>query len=189
MTADILPASLEVTATEPKFLSVLNDVIKKTEGVEEVVFQKDVVDTLVTWTNAIRFIGGALAILLAIDSLLIIMTVISMKIALKRDEIEIFKLIGASQWYIRMPFLLEGGFYGAVGAFAAWSIIMTGLWYFHGTLLAFLGPIPMINSLLSAPGSWPALMYIGIFFASMMTSGFILGSMGSLVSLSRYIKF
>jgi len=56
--------------------------------VEEVVFQKDVVNTLLSWTNAIRLVGGSLAVLLAIDSLLIIMTVVSMKIALKKEELK-----------------------------------------------------------------------------------------------------
>ena len=76
-------------------------------------------DSLLTWTNAIRVVGGVLALLLMLDSLLIIGTVIAMKIALKRDEIEILAVVGASPWTIRAPFILEGGFYGFVGAGAA----------------------------------------------------------------------
>ncbi|RPJ04866.1 MAG: ABC transporter permease, partial [Spirochaetaceae bacterium] len=123
VTADILPASLEVSAKDPTFLHELEPVIKATAGVEEVVFQKDVVDTLLAWTNAVRWVGGILVGLFAINSILIVMTVIGMKIALKREEIEILNLVGASPWYIRLPFIVEGGIYGLAGAFVSWIII------------------------------------------------------------------
>lgn len=189
VTADILPASLEVTATEPKFLSELEPIIKKADGVEEVIFQKDVVDALLSWTNAIRIIGGTLAGLLAFDSLLIIMTVIGLKIAMKKEEIEILKLIGASQWYIRKPFIIEGGIYGIVGAFFAWLVITVLLFIFRPALLSFLGAIPVIHALLINPLSSLTLLSIGGFLVVLCTTGFLLGAIGSLITLARYIKF
>ncbi len=189
VTADILPASLEVTATEPRFLSELEPVIKQADGVEEVIFQKDVVDALLSWTNAIRITGGTLAGLLAIDSLLIIMTVIGLKIAMKKEEIEILKLIGASQWYIRKPFILEGGIYGIVGAFFAWLIMTVLLLVFRSALLSFLGAIPVIQTLLVNPVSSPTLIALGGLLVVLCTTGFILGAIGSLITLARYIKF
>jgi cell division transport system permease protein len=189
VTADILPASLEVTATEPKFLSELEPIIKKADGVEEVIFQKDVVDALLSWTNAIRIIGGTLAGLLAFDSLLIIMTVIGLKIAMKKEEIEILKLIGASQWYIRKPFIIEGGIYGIVGAFFAWLVITALLFIFRPALLSFLGAIPVIHALLINPLSSLTLLSIGGFLVVLCTTGFLLGAIGSLITLARYIKF
>lgn len=71
VTSDILPASLEVSATDPKYLTELADVIKSNEFVEEVVYQKDVVDSLLSWTNAIRVIGGVVAGLMVFDSLVL----------------------------------------------------------------------------------------------------------------------
>lgn len=189
VTADILPASLEVTATEPKFLSELEPIIKKADGVEEVIFQKDVVDALLSWTNAIRIIGGTLAGLLAFDSLLIIMTVIGLKIAMKKEEIEILKLIGASQWYIRKPFILEGGIYGIVGAFFAWLVITILLFIFRPALLSFLGAIPVIHALLVNPLSSITLLSIGGFLVVLCITGFLLGAIGSVITLARYIKF
>jgi cell division transport system permease protein len=105
--ADILPASLEVSATDPRHLKELEPIMKQSSGVEEVIYQKDVVDTLVSWTNAVRLVGVILAVLLSVDAILIVMTIIGMKVALKKDEVEILKLIGASKWYIQLPFLLE----------------------------------------------------------------------------------
>jgi len=189
VTADILPASLEVTATDPRFLSELEPVIKKADGVEEVIFQKDVVDALLSWTNVIRITGGTLAGLLAIDSLLIIMTVIGLKIAMKKEEIEILKLIGASQWYIRKPFIIEGGIYGIVGAFFAWFIMTILLLVFRPALLSFLGAIPVIHTLLVDPLSSVFLLSLGGFLIALCITGFLLGAIGSLITLARYIKF
>jgi len=189
VTADILPASLEVSAKDPKFLSELDPIIRQAQGVEEVVFQKDVVDTLLSWTNTIRIVGGSLAILLAIDSLLIIMTVVSMKIALKKEEIEVLKLVGASPWYIRMPFVMEGGFYGVAGAFMSWIIITGLVIWIRPMVLSFLGMIPAIGVVLGSLTSAPFLLAIGGSMGAMLAIGFFLGSVGSLIALGRYLKF
>jgi cell division transport system permease protein len=188
VTADILPASLEVSAKNPAYLGELSPIIQKAQGVEEVVFQKDVVDALLSWTNAIRVAGGSLAILLAIDSLLIIMTVVSMKIALKKEEIEILKLVGASPWYIRMPFVMEGGLYGSVGAFISWIIITCLVIWLRPMVLSFLGMIPAIQVILGSLTSAPFLLASGGFMGAMIIVGFFLGSVGSLIALGRYLK-
>lgn len=189
VTADILPASLEVSATDPKYLKDLEPLIKEAPGVEEVVYQKDVVDTLLSWTNAVRNVGGVLAGLLALDSILITTTVIAMKIALRREEVEILKLVGAHRWYIRSPFVLEGGFYGMIGAFAAWLIIGATLIWLRPFLLSFLGIIPVIKILLANPLSSPFLLSLSGFLGILLVAGFLLGSVGSLVALSRYLRF
>lgn len=188
VTADILPASLEVTAVDPRYLHELEPIIKQSDGVEEVVFQKDVVDTLLSWTNAIRLVGGMLAALLAFNSFLIIMTIIGMKIALRKDEIEIMKLIGASQWYIRMPFIIEGGWYGIIGGFTAWCVIMIVLFSLREQFLSFLGAIPLIQTVLIHPFDSVTVLYASVFMVSLMLTGFLLGAFGSVVALVRYIK-
>jgi len=188
VTADVLPASLEVTAVDPSYLKELEPVIQSSEGVEEVVFQRDVVEALINWTNAIRYIGIIFAGLLAFDSILILMTVIGMKIALKKDELEIMRLIGASPWYIKRPFVVEGALYGFIGSLTAWFVI-TGvvLWTRKG-LLSFLGVIPSIASLLSSPTEQQFLVFTGLFFACMVCSGALLGAIGSMIASGRYVR-
>lgn len=189
VSAEILPASLEVSATDPKHLKELVSIIQGRGGVDEVVYQHDVVESLLTWTNATRLIGGALASLLAVDSLLIIMTVIAMKIALKREEIDILKLVGASPWYIRWPFVLEGGLYGVLGAFLAGGVIAGILVWLRPFLLSFLGSIPTIHSLLSSPTSAVFVGSLSGFVAGLVVLGFLLGGLGSLVATARYVKY
>lgn len=188
VTADILPASLEVSATDPKYLKELEPMIKKASGVEEVVYQKDVVETLLSWTSAVRIVGGILVGLLALNSFLVVMTVIGMKIALKREEVEILTLVGATRWYIRLPFLLEGGLYGFVGAFVAWIAITSLTIWMQPFLLSFLGSIPIMFGLLGSVTSTPFLVAVVIFLAGLLTTGFLLGSMASLVAVGRFLK-
>ncbi|OGG01435.1 hypothetical protein A2Z33_02780 [Candidatus Gottesmanbacteria bacterium RBG_16_52_11] len=189
VTADILPASLEISARDPKFLSELEPVIKQAQGVEDTIYQKDVVDSLIAWTNAIRTIGGVLAGLLAVDAVLIIITVIGMKIALRKDEIEILKLVGASPWYIRMPFVLEGIVYGAAGAVGAWAVLTTLMVIFRDYILQFLGVIPAISTIMTNPAGLPFISGSGIFLGLMIVSGTILGLIGSIASVGRYLRF
>jgi cell division transport system permease protein len=188
VTADILPASLEVSATDPQYLSELATVIGGSEGVDEVVYQRDVVDSLLAWTNAIRLVGGTLALLLVVDSLLIIGTVIAMKIAMKRDEIEILTLVGATPWTIRAPFILEGGFYGFIGAAVA-SVILSGvIAWLRPYLFTFLGSIPTLSGLFTSLTSPAFLISLAVFLAGNMLLGFCLGALGSSIALRRFLK-
>jgi cell division transport system permease protein len=189
VTADILPASLEVSAKDPKFLHELEPIISESQGIEEVIFQRDVVDTLLKWTNAIRWLGGILVVLFAINSILIIMTVIGMKIALKKEEIEILNLVGASPWYIRWPFILEGGLYGMAGAIASWLILSVLLIAVQPYIFGFLGMIPVISVVFTSVASWPFAGFIFGFLLILDLLGFLLGSLGSVVALARYLKF
>ncbi len=188
VTADILPASLEVSATDPQYLSDIAGVIEGSEGVDEVVYQRDVVDSLLSWTNAIRLVGGTLALLLIFDSLLIIGTVIAMKVALKRDEIEILTLVGASPWAIRSPFIFEGGIYGFAGAGIASLILTVVIIWLRPQLFTFLGTIPTFTAMLSSLTSPTFLLASGIFLTGNMLIGFLLGAFGSSMALRRYLK-
>ena len=193
VTSDILPASLEVSATGPEYLDDLAQTIatydEKSDIIEEVVYQKDVVDALISWSNAIKIVGGVLAGLLAVDALLIVMTVIGMKIALRRDEIEILKLVGASSWYIRLPFLWEGALYGIWGATSAWVVLMGLIVWFRPVLLSFLEAIPVFVIVLSNPTSTTFLAAGAGLFGILVITGFLLGIIGSAVSVGRYHKF
>lgn len=162
--------------------------IRQANGVEDVEFQKDVVDTLLLWTNAIRLVGLSLAGLLAFDSLLIITTVISMKIALKKEEIEILKLVGASPWYIRMPFILEGGLYGAAGAAASWVVVTGLIIWIRPMILVFLGMIPSISLVLGDITDAPFLLAAGGYLVGLSLFGFLLGGLGSLGALGKYLR-
>jgi len=179
VSADILPASLEISAVSAENLSSLYNLIKKDPIVEEVVFQKDVVQTLTNWTSAIRKIGIVLMTFLIFVSILIIVTIIGMKIAVRKEEIEILRLIGATNWYIKWPFIWEGIFYGATGAIVAWTATFLILWQSTPFLSSFLTGIPLL------PVNWIIMV---ILLGILTFGGVIIGAIGSLFALWRYLK-
>ena len=180
VTADILPASIEVSAIDAKNLSLLAQILEKEAGVEDVIYQKDVVENIISWTNAIRTIGIALFCFLAFVSLLIILTVTGIRIALRKEEIEILRLIGASSWYVRRPFLLEGLIYGFVGSFIAWV----------ASYILLLYATPFLSSLLSGlPIRLPPnILFMLIFLLGIVFCGGLLGIIGSYIAVKRYLK-
>lgn len=144
VTADILPASLEVSAKSVDQLQTISNMMQQISGVEEVTYQKDVIEALQRWTNGIRVTGLILVGFLIATSILITTILISMKVAQKRAEIKTTRLLGATPWFVRGPFLIEGAIYGLVSAVISWGIIYVGLLYATPSLLGFLGDIPLL---------------------------------------------
>lgn len=180
VTADILPASLDIQAQNPEDLSVLASIVKDTDFIEEVIFQKDIVDTLIKWTNAFRQIGIAVVAVLLLVSTFVILTVIGIKITVRREEIEIMKLIGASDWFIRAPFVLEGMIYGAIGAIVGWSIAYAALVFYAA---------PLFTDFLSGVSILPIdpLLMIEVLGVELLAAIF-LGFFASYLAVLRHLK-
>ena len=179
VTADILPASLEISAIKIEDLSSISDTLNKSPIVQEVVFQKDVVSTLTSWTSAIRKIGIALIVLLSLVSIFIMVTIIGIKISQKKEDIEIMRLIGATNWYIRWPFIFEGMFYGIIGAIFGWLISSLALWYATPFLSSFLRGIPVLPV---SPLVLFELLAVELVLAA------LLGGFSSFLAVLRYLK-
>ncbi len=179
VTADILPASLEISANNLEDLPDLSVYLQNNQAVQEVVYQKDVVSALTTWTNAIRIIGALLIGLLFLVSIFIMSIIVGLKISHKKDEIEIMQLIGATKWYISSPFVLEGIFYGIVGAFFGWAVSSVALLATTPLLETFLRGIPVV------PAPW--WFYVALFAVELVLA-VLLGVFSSLLAVLRYIK-
>ncbi|MFA9289247.1 MAG: cell division protein FtsX [Weeksellaceae bacterium] len=121
---DILPASLEVDSKEPRFLPEIADFLKTQPGVDEVQFQKDIFNNLLSLTNNLRKISIIFFSYLLFMSIIVLVTTTSFKIALKKDEIELQKLLGGSNFYIRKPFIFESMFLGFMASLAANAVLL-----------------------------------------------------------------
>src|SRR3989344_188634 len=179
VTADILPASLELSTVDIEDLSEISVKLKSSSIVGEVIFQKDIVATLSSWTNALRKIGIAAIIVLSLVSIFIMMTIIGIKISQKKEDIEIMRLIGASNWYIRWPFIMEGILYGLTGAVVGFAVSIGILWYASPFLSSFLRGIPIFPL---SP----------VFILAMLGFEFLLaiflGTFSSYIAVLRYLK-
>lgn len=179
VTADVLPASIEIQALEPIYLADLAKTVSGENSVNEVIYQKDIVDTLISWVKAFRIMGLSVIGVLVTVSFFVIVTIIGIKIAMRKEEIETMKLIGASNWFIRAPFLIEGMLYGMVGAFIGWSLCMVLLLWASPILGSFLNGIPIFPI---EPLILIEILGLQVGIAS------LLGMFSSFIAVLRYLK-
>ncbi|MBI4037259.1 ABC transporter permease [Candidatus Daviesbacteria bacterium] len=180
VTANTLPASLEISTKTLEDLKSIADIVKREPVVEEVVFPEDVVSSLTSATRTIRIVGGALMGFLMVFSTLVIVMIIGFKIRIKRDEIEIMRLLGASNWFIRTPYLLEGITYAVSGAILGWAFSLSTLWYFEPILKNSLGEVAGQLFPLSP------IFVIVLLVVELMVAGLV-GGFGSLAAVRRYL--
>jgi len=179
VTANILPASLEISTANPEDLAPIAEVLKKEPVIDDVLYPADVVESIAKAAKTIRLIGGGTTLFLIMFSTMVLLIVIGFKIRLKRTEIETMKLLGASTWFIRMPFLLEGITYGVTGAFFGWLVTYGVLWYTTPFLEANFADMHFL------PVS-PIVMLILLAIELIVAAG--IGCLGSYGAVRRYLK-
>ena len=119
-----IPASLNVKLRDPRDYGRVVEVLKAPRGVvSEVLETQKVVDALVAITGVLRTIGLAVLVMVGLTVLFIVVNTIRMAVMARADEIEIMRLVGASDAFIRWPFILEGLFVGLLGALVTLGIL------------------------------------------------------------------
>lgn len=124
-----LPRSLEVKTTNPEDLEKVYKFLNNEDYkplVKEISYKKnkDLIDRLVNITRFLKLFGWILSLVFVLISVLVIYNTIRLTIYARKDEIDIMKLVGASDWYVRGPFVIEGLAYGLIGAICS-SILFT----------------------------------------------------------------
>jgi len=192
VSANILPASLEVFATKPVYLTELADFLRNQPAVDEVNYQKSIVDRLVSLTNVLRSVSVALLIILFTITVTVLITTTAFKISVKREEIEVLQLIGASKKYIRRPFIKEGVLFGIISGTVAFVFFYAIFFYFQPFLKTYLAGIPKLSianleqfNIYVFP---PSLEFIALSYALIVFSGALIGFVGNYFATSKYIK-
>ena len=179
VTADILPASVEVSAHNAQDLQDLSQLLQQESSVEEVDFQEDVMSNLVKWTNALRIFGLFVLIMLVTASFLMIMVTISMKVSNKRGSIKVMKFIGADNRFINQPYLVEGMILAIVASLLAYAIYYALVLYITPWLNNFL------QGIVSFPLPWQLFVYQ---LAGGVLAAVFLGSFASYTAVNRMLK-
>lgn len=179
VSAKILPASLEISATDIIYLSHLASILEEEELVEDVYFQQDVVETLQDWTSAIRFGGVIIMGVFALISILIVIITITTNIASRREEIEIMRLVGASSSFIRWPFLLEGMFYGIFSGLFSLLVIYLILPQLTPAISNFMAGIPLFPI--------PDLVILRLLLGNICL-GIFMGTTGSMIAIYKGLR-
>jgi len=170
VTADILPASLEINAKKPVYLPQIAEFLQKKAGVNEVVFQKIIIDRLVQLTALIKTISLTFFIFLTITTMIILFTITHFKVALRKDEIELLRLLGASNNFIRWPFFQESLIFAFFSATSAFLFFIGLFFYFSPFINGYLRGIDRLTinfdwaqlTVWPINTTWLACIYFGI---------------------------
>jgi cell division transport system permease protein len=141
-----LQASLEIKLAHaqdaPRVAASLREEIGK-GVVSDVVDNPQVVDKLLTITRVLSIGGLAVLAMMLIVALFVIVNTIRIAVHARRDEIEIMKLVGATDWFVRWPFILEGMLVGALGAVAATVVVLLAAGPVMGAMVNFIEILPL----------------------------------------------
>lgn len=172
-----LPHTLEVRPERPQDLARVADSLRSVPGVEEVTYGEDATDRLLALTRLVRAGGAAAVAVLAVVATVVSTNALRLTVLARQREIEIMRLVGASSWFVRGPFLVEGVLQGTAAGLCA-----VALWA---------GFYPWLVG--KAQQAWPFLPVLGPgqvlapLAAALLAAGLALGLLGAVVSVGRFV--
>jgi cell division transport system permease protein len=178
LTGNPLPASFEISLVDPKSV---NEVAARFDGrsmVDEVRYGKEIADKLFSFTSQARNFLLIFIVLLGIVAILLISNTIRLSIFARKREVEIMKLVGATNWFIRWPFVIEGITVGFLGALAAVVVVLLVNSFLVGRIrdsMPFMA-IPL-----------DAVPYV-LVTVILLAVGVVIGAAGSGIGLRRFLK-
>jgi len=179
-----LPASFRVRMKDPKYNAVVAkrletrpEVSEDASGKKEIKNEQNVVEKVLRITGMVKSVGVLVTIAFGIVAVALVAITIRMAIYSRRKEIGIMKLVGATNWFIRWPFMVEGVIEGFLGAMFA--IVVTVI--LNSTLIVRFGKAIGISGLVS--GGYTALLAF-----LLCVFGIIIGAAGSAFTLRRHIE-
>ncbi len=178
VTADQLQASFRVALVDPEQYQVVSDAFTGVSGVEEVRDQRQVIEPLILVLNRSSLVAAGLAAVMLLAAVLLITTTIRLSAMSRRRETGIMRLVGASNLFIQLPFMLEGAIAATIGA----ALSVAGLWFGVRYLVEdwLAGEVQFVQYI-GTDAVWtiaPVLLVIAIGLAAV----------SSVVTLSRYTK-
>ncbi len=180
-TGNPLPRSYVIKVDNADNLSGVYSTVMEYDGVMDVVYGKEYVSVLLKFNNLINTISLIVVAILSAVSLFTIYNTIKLTVYARRNDVEIMRYVGASNSYIKIPFIIEGSVLGLIGAIAAVLLLRGGYTMMIG-LMQLNSVLPLSTSL--APFS-EVIYQITIYF---MLYGLIIGAAGSYISVSKFLK-
>lgn len=173
-----LPESYIVKVKSPELVQVVVSNIEKKSGVEEVVANRELVDRIAAFTKGIKWVGAAALIILIPISLFLIGNTIKLAVYSRRREIGIMKFVGATDGFIRWPFIIEGIVIGLIGSLISGLL----LHYSYNLIYHKLSvSVPMLNLVSST-------YILGNVLWIFILSGIVIGSVGSIMSIRKFLR-
>jgi cell division transport system permease protein len=178
LTGNPLPASFEVALVDPQSVDEVASRFEEKTIVDEVRYGKEVADKLFSFTSQARNFLLIFIVLLGIVAILLISNTIRLSIFARKREVEIMKLVGATNWFIRWPFVIEGVTVGFFGALAAVVVVLLLNSFLMGRIR---DSMPFMAVPLDAvPYALVTLLLLAV--------GVVIGAAGSGIGLRRFLK-
>lgn len=171
-----LYASLEVKLIDPSRIREVGDAMREDAAVRNVINIEDLVERVLTVTNILRTAGTVLLLVVGIICLFIIVNTIRLAVVARSEEIEIMRLVGASDAFIRWPFVFEGAFVGFLGAAITLGVLAAAADPLSGFMVEFFEVLPLEVGSLTRD-----------LVTLVMGAGVGLGILGSWVSVRTYL--
>lgn len=173
-----LPNSYRVKTNRADIVPEAARQLENMNGVEQVRYGQGVVEKLLSLTHWVRIWGSVTIVVLGVAAIFLIATTIRMSVFARRREIGIMKMLGATNLFVRMPFMLEGMILGLAGGLVAALIINFS---YLSLLNKVIVTLPFIQ-LLSDPTT------IYQILGGLLGLGFAIGALGSAISLRRFLR-
>ncbi len=173
-----LPEGYAIRPRDPEQIPAIDAQVRKIDGVSDVAGGGVVLERILVLRRAVQWGGGVVSALLVFATFVVIQGTIRLTVYNRRREIRIMQLVGASNSFIRVPFVLEGLYYGLVGALVAALLLLVAYFYVHDYADANLKFVPLVYG--------TKLYVVGT--ALLMAMGASFGAGGSLVSLRRFLR-
>ncbi|MDJ1180699.1 ABC transporter permease [Roseofilum sp. BLCC_M91] len=185
---EILPRNplvdeLRVKAESPEALRGLVPQLEQLSGVDEVIYGEAALEMLSTINRGLRVLSLGITMVLMVSAIAVMTTTIELIVVSRRREIEIMHLVGASRWWIRLPFMVQGVILGSVGGAIAWSIVQG---FEQVSLKLFtqeLSLIPMLSHLQDS--YWTIYTDTKTLFILLLVFGALVGGLGGWLGLRR----
>jgi len=170
--------SFEVQVVRPEYLRGVAEQVSALPGIANVVYGEELAGKIIRLTRALRLAGLGMAVMLALATVFIISNTIRLTVFARRREIGIMKLVGATDGFIRWPFILEGMVLGLVGSLLSAAVVWRGYAWLVGRVRDTLPFLPMVPGRPVLPGLTLMLLALGAF----------IGALGSAISLRRFLR-
>jgi cell division transport system permease protein len=179
ITADALPTSYRIVPTRAEQTNAIQRRFEASPGVEDVATPEEALRGLLDATNTARIIFIGLSLILLVSSLFLIVNTIRLATFARRREIEVMKLVGASNWFVRVPFMAEGLVQGLIGAGLAVGVVVALKIGFDNW---FDSPTGFFREFFVTGGDAVTVaLYV-------LVLGIIIGLIGSLIGLRRFLR-
>jgi cell division transport system permease protein len=178
VTPDLLPQTFWVNLKDPTQSAIIFEAVGGMSGVESVVDQRSYLEGIFSMLNAASLTAVGIAALMLVAAALLIATTIRLSAVSRRRELAIMRLVGASNWFIQTPFILEGVVAATVGSLLACGAIAGIVVFFVGGFLQSSLPTTSFIQLSDSLIVFPVLLGLGALLAA--TSAY--------VAISRYLR-